>query len=192
MPSDMSSKSASKLSSKPSSRWDCLANTYPDAAPARHNYRPRNTKLAEAPKWINDTPRTVRKPDVSSSSQFPTLGTASTDVIPIKDYSLLENLADEDVPTTAEQPSDGNMINVRKYLAAKKQSDEPEQDPYLSYKMFDAIEDMKARWYLHDLLHGTFVDYDCCIEDEEGIDAWETESESDGSDTDYNENYDST
>ena len=172
---------------KTPSRWDCLATSPLDSNSSHQNQRPhqRPMRIQEPEKWVNDKPKYTRKPNMMDQEQFPTMGSVLPPPASVKDYSLLENPEDADSnPHPAVVPSDDSMINLREYLKGRKESTpdgEEEWDPYLSYNMFQTIEDMKARWYFHDLLNNTFVDYDCCIPDETGIDTWETASESDGS-----------
>lgn len=175
------------------SRWDCLANTYPDAPPSRQNNRMqrRVEKMVEPEKWVRDKSRNYKpKPDMANTEQFPTLAAINTAAAPGMDFSVLEYASDDAVPVI--KPGDDTMINLRQYLKSRKQAtatDEDEPDPYLHYNMYMAVEDMKARWDHHHLLSGTFVDYDCCIPDEDGLDTWDTDSESEGSDSDYGEEY---
>ena len=172
---------------KTPSRWDCLATSPLDSNSSHQNRRShqRPMKIQEPEKWVNDKPKYAHKPNIMDQKHFPTMGSVPPPEASVKDYSLLEIQEDDNTNTNLNvAPSDGSMINLREYLKGRKEStpdDEEEWDPYLSYNMFQAIEDMKARWYLHDFLNNTFVDYDCCLPDETGIDTWETSSESDGS-----------
>jgi hypothetical protein len=144
-------------------------------------------RFHEPEKWVNDKPKHYHKPNMDQEN-FPTMGTVSQPQASVKDYSLLENPEDDNSTPNSNSnpadPADDSMINLREYLKSRKEptpNDEEEWDPYLSYNMFQVIEKMKARWYLHNLYHDTFVDYDACLEDETGIDTWDTESDSDGS-----------
>ena len=191
MPSQTPSQLPSQTTSKPPSRWDCLADIHPDAGPSRQNRRlPTNrVKISEPEKWVKDNSSTyIPKPDVKDTSLFPSLGTSPTKSVSLQDYSLL-NLPQESTSEHGAAPAEKRMVNIRECIASRKK-EAMEPDPYISYKMFDAIEEMKARWYLHDFLQGDYVDYDRCIPDVEGIDGWETPSDSEDSDLD-SDDYDS-
>jgi hypothetical protein len=179
---------------KTASRWDCLANNNSDKPPRGHNRQAqrRVVKMVEPEKWVSDKSHNYKpKPDMENKELFPTLSvvnTAEAEAEAVMDFSGLEYESDDAAPIII--PEEDTMINVREYLKSRKQAtDEDEPDPYLHYNMFVTIEDMKGRWYWHDFLNGTFVDYDCCIPDEYGLDTWDTDSESEGSDSDYGEEY---
>ena len=188
----MSSQTPSQTPSKPPSRWDCLADIHPDAGPSRQNRRlPTNrVKISEPEKWVKDeSSRYMPKPNVMDVTLFPSMGTTPSISTSTHDYSILD-LAEDTTPVQHAVPfAEPRMVNIRECIASRKK-EAMEPDPYISYKMFDAIEEMKARWYLHDFLQGDYVDYDCCIPDVEGIDAWDTPSDSEDSDLDSDE-YDS-
>jgi hypothetical protein len=190
--------SSDKVLPKTPSRWDALGDSSaPDSWSRNHNrggYRQQRpnigTLLQREEKWVNDKPgkQYTRLPNGNSMSHFPVLDTSAADTSAADtsaadtsaadtsaNYAALDFTDEPVAPPVSEQQS--GMISLRSY---KKREPKEETDPYLSCKMYWAIEEMKARWYRYNEQQGVFVDYDHIL-DEHGIDSWDTGSDSEGS-----------
>ena len=153
--------------------------------------------MVEPEKWVSDKPsnRYNPKPAVEDRSQFPSLAPApatTATTTPCMDFSVLGYASDDEAPVAS--PEDETMINLRNYLKKRKQAgkdededeDDGEYEYYLHYNMFMTVEDMMARWNHHHLLSGTSMNY---TPDEDGLDTWDSASESEDSDDGYDEEY---
>jgi len=200
-------------STKTPSRWDALGDYGTSDGGHRNydrgGRRQRRATMGELldreDKWVTVKPRKqyTRAPDSNSTRQFPSLGPseagaseagaseagaseagaseagAGTDPSGAVDYTALSFTDEPATPVVPDKHT--GMVRLRNYKhRTPDAAAENDSDP--SYDMYWAVENMKTRWYRHNELQGIFIDYDD-IPDAEGLDAWDTDDESENSET---------